>query len=297
MRCLTLCLLVACQSPSKGDDAAGSEPDSPDSADSGSSPFDPNPSTTIGPTDRPVEVVLPSSYDHTRSYPVVVMLHGYSATAALQDVIFGLRARVETMDFILVAPDGLVDSYGNQYWNAATECCDFDETGVDDVGYISGLIEEAQSLYPVSHVAVMGHSNGGFMSYRMACERPELVDRIASLAGTLSAVPAECPRSEAVRVLHMHGTRDTSVRYESFSGHNGARDSITHFTELGGCTGPTVDGQRDHIRDVDGAETTVEIWDCPDGDMQLWTGEGGDHVYLSANDDYRDQLATWLSAP
>jgi polyhydroxybutyrate depolymerase len=304
MRTLSLCLLAllttACGSSSEADDDSKSgadSSDSSDSSDSGGRVFDPNPSTTIGPSDRPVEVVLPQPYDVSRSYPVVVMLHGYSATAALQDVIFGLKNRIDDLGFILIAPEGLVDRRGNQYWNAASECCDFDGTEVDDIGYISGLIEEAQSLYPVSHVAVMGHSNGGFMSYRMACERPDLVDRIAPLAGTLSTVASECPSTTPVRVLHMHGTRDGSVDYESHTNHNGARASITHFTELAGCTGPTVDGARDYIGDVDGAETTVEIWDCPDGDMQLWTGEGGDHVYLAVNDDYRDQLAAWMVAP
>jgi len=296
MRLFVLSLLVACQSPAESDGKGGSSPPD-DSSDSGSTAYDPDPTTVIGPPDRPVEVILPEPYDVSRRYPVVVMLHGYSATSALQDVIFGLKARALTMDFILIAPDGLVDSRGNQFWNAADECCDFDESGVDDVGYISGLIEEAQALYPVSHVAVMGHSNGGYMSYRMACERPDLVDRIAPLAGALTSVAADCPTTEAVRVLHMHGTLDDSVAYESGTGHHGARDSIEHFTTMAGCTGPTEAGTRDHIRDVDGDETTVEIWDCPDGDMQLWTGVGGDHVYLSANDDYRDQLATWMVTP
>ena len=294
MRTLLLCFLVACGSSSDPKDTA---PDDAPATDSATVTFDPNPRTTLGPADRPVEVVLPEPYDVSRTYPVVVMLHGYGASAALQEVIFALGARTSTHEFILIAPDGTTDERGSQFWNAATECCDFYGTGVDDIGYISGLIEEAQSLYPVSHVAVMGHSNGGFMSYRMACERPDLVDRIAPLAGTLSTVAAECPGGEGVRVLHMHGTRDDSVAYESFDGHNGARDSITHFTDQAGCTGPTDGGTRDHIRDIDGAETQVEVWDCPGGDMQLWTGQDGDHVYLSVNEDYRDDLAEWLVAP
>lgn len=295
MRFLLLCLLAACQSPA--DPNEGPKSRGAGAEDSGGSAFDPDPATVLGPSDRPVEVTLPEPYDVSRRYPVVVMLHGYGASSALQDVIFGLKARAASMGFILIAPDGLVDRRGNQYWNAATECCDFDGSGVDDVGYISGLIEEAQALYPVSHVAVMGHSNGGFMSYRMACERPDLVDRIAPLAGTLSTVAAECPGTQPVRVLHMHGTLDDSVAYSSFEGHNGALDSIRHFTELAGCTGPTDDGTRDHIRDLEGEETVVDRWDCPVGDMQLWTGVGGDHVYLSVNEDYRDQLASWMISP
>ncbi len=292
MRFFVLCFLVACQSSAPSEDSANGTPP----GDSGETVFDPNPPTVLGPAERQVEVVLPEPYDVRQRYPVVVMLHGYGASADIQNVIFGLKQRAPDRGFILIAPEGTEDPSGSQFWNAATECCDFEDTEVDDIGYISGLIEEAQGLYPVSHVAVMGHSNGGFMSYRMACERPDLVDRIASLAGTLSSVPSECPGTAPVRVLHMHGTLDDTVAYDTMGAHLGARDSITHFTTLAGCSGPTVDGTRDHLSDLDGEETTVEVWSCPDGDMQLWTGEGGDHVYLSVNEDYRDQLTDWLVA-
>lgn len=257
--------------------------------------FDPNPPEELG-GEREAEVILPADYDIGQTYPLVVMLHGYGANSLVQDVIFGLGARIDSRQFILVKPDGTVDGGGNQFWNAFTECCDFYGTEVDDVAYISGLIEEARTLYPISHVALVGHSNGGFMSYRMACERPDLIDRIAPLAGTLGAQPA-CTSTEPVRVLHIHGTRDDSVNYESAGSHNGARASISHFTDLAGCTGPTAASTRDYLSGVDGEEHTIETWDCPGGDMQLWTGLEADHVYFSGNDAFKDDLADWLTAP
>ncbi len=68
----------------------------------------------------------------------------------------------------------------------------------------------------------------------------------------------------------MLGTCDGRVDYESHTNHKGARASITHLAALAGGAGPTVEGSK----------TTVGIVDCPDCDMQLWTGEGGDHAYL-----------------
>lgn len=299
MRTSLFLFLVACQSSPKGDttDAQGSDAEETGEVIDHAEVFDADPPTVLGPEDRPAEVVLPDNYDVSQHYPLVVMLHGYGANSALQDVVFGLKARARSMGFVLITPDGTVDRRGSQFWNATAECCNFYGSDVDDVAYLSGLIEEAHTLYPLSHTAVMGHSNGGFMSYRMACERPDIVDRIAPLAGTLSTDAAECPRAEPMPVLHMHGTADDTIAYDAARGHNGARESIAHFADLGGCEAPEVVEQRDHLGSVDGAETTVERWSCPSGDPELWTGEGGDHIYISVNDTYRDNLAQWLVAP
>ena len=95
----------------------------------------------------------------------------------------------------------------------------------------------------------------------------------------------------------MHGTEDNSVAYESTSVHNGARASVEHFAALGGCSGPTSAGTRDYLASIDGEEHDIETWDCPGGDMQLWTGNEAGHVYLSNTDSYKDDLAAWLIAP
>lgn len=280
MRTLSLLLLVAC---------TGSEPEDTGPA------FDPDPPTELAADSRPAPVVLPEDYDIGRSYPLVIMLHGYGANGTAQDVIFGLTGQVEERDFLLVKPEGTTDESGRQFWNAATECCDFGNTGVDDVAYLAGLVEEAKTLYPIAHVAFVGHSNGGFMAYRMACERPDLVDRIGALAGTLSPVASECPATDFVEVLHMHGTDDGTIAYESSTGHLGAEDSIGFWAELGGCTGPSMVGTADHLGSVDGEETEIEAWDCDQGELELWTSLGGDHVYLSANETYKSALGAWLT--
>ena len=280
-----LVLLAACPAP-EATDAPTDEANT----------FDADPSTTLG-DGRTAEAVLPSDYDITNTYPLVLMLHGYGANAFVQDAVFGLQDRVDSHQFILILADGTVDAGGAQFWNAFDECCDFYGTNVKDSRWLAGLIEEAQGRYPISHVAVMGHSNGGFMSYRMACERPDLVDRIAPLAGTLSAVDSECDATDPVRVLHMHGTDDTTIGYDTTGGHRGALDSVAYWADLAGCSGPVNDGTRDHHENLTGDETTVQTWDCPTGDLELWTAEGGDHIYLFNNSAYKDDLASWLVAP
>lgn len=63
-----------------------------------------------------------------------------------------------------------------------------------------------------SRVYVIGHSNGGFMSYRMAYEHSDAVAAIVSLAGANHADQRD-PPPYPVHVLQIHGTDDTTILY------------------------------------------------------------------------------------
>ena len=246
--------------------------------------------------DRAADVVLPDDYSHRKEYPLVVMLHGYRVNAAINDALFGLSRRVDEYQFVLVMPEGNVDQSGAQFWNATDLCCDNDETGVDDSAYLSALIDEATGLYPTSYVALVGHSNGGFMSYRMACDHPEQLDRIAVLNASTWIDEANCPGEDPVSVLHMHGTADDRVPYEATGPYPGAHGSVARWSEKAGCDANAVTGLADHLGSP---EEESEIWGwsgCDEGlDLQLWLAEGGDHLYLDANQAWRDAVAEWTT--
>ena len=199
--------------------------------------------------DRPVTVQVPTTYDPARAYPLLVILHGYSATGLLQQAYLGFSGAADPRDTLIIAPDGTTDSLGNQFWNADDACCDLDHSGVDDVGYISGLIEDIRAAYNVDarRIYVIGHSNGGFMAYRMACERPDLVASVMVLAGAAAfADPTTCVPSAPVSILHIHGDADTEVNYDGDSGldgpYPGAMASVTRWAGYDGCADTFTDG-------------------------------------------------------
>lgn len=265
--------------------------------DSGSA-FSDDPPTTLG-GDRPAKVTLPAGYSGEGSWPVVMLLHGYGANSTLQDLIFGLGPRQDDLGFILVQPEGTIDGDGAQFWNATDECCNFDGSTVDDVGYLSGLIDEAHTLYPIESVALVGHSNGGFMSYRLACEVPEKIDRIAALAGTTFFDESMCVADSPVSVLHMHGTADDTIAYVSDAAHAGAEESAARWATKAGCAEPpAILGTREYLSSVDGEETTVSQWSgCADGiDIELWSIFDGDHYMIGNSDAYKDDVAAWSIA-
>jgi poly(3-hydroxybutyrate) depolymerase len=106
--------------------------------------LDAAPPLTIGTEfQRPAAVVLPGDYSIQRSYPLVILLHGFGATADLQDFIFHLKLHTTPDQFILVLPNGTLDSNGERFWDATPECCNFSGAPVDDVGYLASLMREA----------------------------------------------------------------------------------------------------------------------------------------------------------
>jgi len=254
---------------------------------------------------RPAKVFLPADYSIATSYPVVLMLHGFGANAELQDVVFGLTKRVTTDQFILITPNGTEDEQGRRFWNATPECCDLFLTGVDDVNYLLGLIDEANHTYAtnISQVALVGHSNGGYMSYRMACERPDIIKRVAVLAGSVYLDPTSCVADAPVSLLHLHGTADKVVPYHSTvtaTGDDlktvGAKAAVMRWADRAGCVTSTVSNNAlDLLQDQPGNETDLIDWkNCQAGfSIRLLRMNGGDHLALDVNDTFRDTIASF----
>lgn len=226
--------------------------------------------------DRPAKLQVPPDLEAGRTYPLVLILHGYGATSLLQQSYFGLSGLATRGDAFVLAPDGTVDGSGKQFWNADTVCCDFEDRAPDDVGYLGGMLDEIKEFWPIDPGAVfaIGHSNGGFMSYRLACDRSDLFAAIVSLAGNASTgVP--CAPERPLSVLHVHGTDDASVPY------SGAEPSVSTWAGFDACTGARAAGPAlDLDASVAGAETrTAATAGCPAGvGVDLWTIQGGGHV-------------------
>jgi len=244
---------------------------------------------------------VPANFDDSKTYPLVMVLHGYSATGFIQEAYFGIKNEVDAGNAFVLAPDGLTDSMGHEYWNADAACCDFDNSGVDDVGYLGGVLDDVIAAWPVdtSRVILLGHSNGGFMAYRLACERADVVTTIGVLAG--AATSDTCTPSAAVDVLHIHGTDDTEVPYgggttlESNTMFPGALASTMRWAGFDTCATTMTDGATvDLDTSIAGAETQISTYGCSANAVELWTMNGSSHI-PAMNSTFEPMLWTWLS--
>ena len=242
--------------------------------------YDPTP---VGGT-RPTKVYVPGSYVAGTPMPLVVLLHGYGASGALQEALFLLKPLAESRGFLYVHPDGLPDAKGSRAWNGAG-CCD---AGTDDVAYLTGLVTEISSRWSVDpkRIHFTGHSNGAFMSHRMACEKADMIASIAPLAGDNWADPTKCQPSSPVAVVQIHGDADMTIPYGGGTimgaPFPSATDSVLSWVSLDGC-GAAIDTSLPPL-DLDsglaGSETTRQRWTgCNGGsEVQLWTIAGGAHI-------------------
>ncbi len=242
------------------------------------------------PQDVPVRV--PDNYDPAVPAPLLIMLHGYSNTTgdAMENWL-QLWPVANANGFLYATPTGSFDSWGNYYWNATHNCCDYDEANIDHVGYLAQLIDAITTQYNVdpNQIHLLGYSNGGYMCYRMACDRGDLIASIVSIAGVTWLNPDNCPAADPVHVLQIHGTNDTIVLYEGgYDPWNpphpypGAVETVEQWATANGCI---VQGDEDPIPfDVDfnvigaeahGIDYTV---DCePNGSATLWRLQGSSH--------------------
>ena len=236
---------------------------------------------------RPVDVIVPDGLSDEPA-PLVVVLHGYSGTADVQQQYFRFQDEAAARGAILAYPDGTTNQRDLQFWNATEACCNFFGADVDDVAYLSAVVDHVRSLHAVDpqRIYLAGHSNGGFMSYRVACERADLFAAVVSLAGATYVDPDDCAPSEPVSIAQVHGTLDEVIAYDGgdIIGNEYPSAAVTAATwaAYNGC-GTAIEPGGEAIdldRDLADAETTVaRFGDCPtNGAVELWTIADGRHI-------------------
>lgn len=242
---------------------------------------------TAGPLDgRPYKFKVPSGYDSSKPTPLLLMLHGFGASADLENLYIGLAPLADARTFLYAYPDGTQNPLGMRFWNATDFCCNFFGSTVDDVAYLTAIIDDMEARFNVDkkRIFVVGHSNGGFMAHRMACDRSSRIAGFVSLAGQQWNDATKCKPTEAVAALQVHGTADAIVGYDGSLLYPSARTTQTIWGNRNRCTGVlTYEGRAlDLELLLPGSETKIETTPgCPShAPVELWTIQGGSHLPL-----------------
>ncbi|HEV7230158.1 MAG TPA: T9SS type A sorting domain-containing protein [Bacteroidia bacterium] len=165
---------------------------------------------------RNYRLYIPAIYQPTKAVPLVFNLHGLGSNAAQQEYYGDFRPIADTADFILAHPNGTKGPSGQGWNNFGTP-----GTGVDDIGFISALIDTISKKYSIDHNRVFstGMSNGGFMSYELACFLSNRIAAIASVSGSMIASHYNaCNAQHPTPVMEIHGTTDPVVSYPGNGG-------------------------------------------------------------------------------
>ncbi|UOQ54789.1 extracellular catalytic domain type 1 short-chain-length polyhydroxyalkanoate depolymerase [Hymenobacter cellulosivorans] len=162
---------------------------------------------------REYRLYVPAAYSPGKAVPLLFNLHGYGSNNLEQEAYGDFRPIADTANFLIVHPNGTVDAAGNRNWNTFTAPT---AGGVDDVAFLSDLLTSLQARYSIDadRVYSTGMSNGGFMSYELACKLSNRVAAIGSVTGSMvqSRLNA-CTPQHPVPVMEIHGTADNTVPY------------------------------------------------------------------------------------
>jgi polyhydroxybutyrate depolymerase len=148
------------------------------------------------------------------SGPVVIALHGMLQSADGMDSYLGLNLVADRENFTVVYPYGLGNAWKDGR-NPALRMTFWSPPG-DDVEFLSKLVQTLveQQIADPGRIYLVGLSNGGYMTYRMACERSDLFAAFATLSATVpTTYRTSCKPSRAVPVLMINGTADMIVPF------------------------------------------------------------------------------------
>jgi polyhydroxybutyrate depolymerase len=146
--------------------------------------------------------------------PLIIALHPLGSNPMLMEAMTSFSPMSDREGFIVAYPEGTKSSdTGVRSWNAHFCCRDAVAEGVDDIGFLSVLVDEMKARYSVSGVLVTGFSNGGMLSHLAGIKLGDKIQAIAPVAATLGRETVEQTVRTPVPVLIVHGDSDRLVPF------------------------------------------------------------------------------------
>lgn len=237
---------------------------------------------TINGLQRDFLLYVPEVYTGTTAVPLVINMHGYGSNASEQNLYGNFKNLADVDNFLVVHPNGTLDNTNTRYWNAFLNA-----GAVDDVDFISQLIDSLSLSYNIdpNKVFATGMSNGGFMSYKLACELNNKIAKIASVTGTMSTtLPSTCSPGSAIPVLQIHGTLDPTVPYAGNLAMESIEDVIDFWVANNNCNTTPELTALPNLNTAD--NSTVEKYEYTGGtdnaDVIFYKVIGGGHTWPGA---------------
>ena len=224
---------------------------------------------------RGYRVHLPPDYSPNSVLPVVLNFHGLGSNAQEQEIYSQFNSVADTAHIIVVYPQG-VDDIWNVGFGGST----------DDVGFTSDLIDSLQARYNIDVESVFstGMSNGGYMSYKLACELTDRIQAIASVTGSMVPLAlTACNPSDQIPVMQIHGTADPTVPYDGGPFASPIEDVIDYWVGHDNCNPATILNVED-LDTTDGCTAErIEYLECDDdNEVVFYKITGGGHTWAGS---------------
>ena len=230
---------------------------------------------------------IPAQYSAATSVPLLLALHSRSMNAKTIFTDSQILSSAESLNFIVAGLNGAVYEDASS-WNAGNCCTNATTYEENDLLFASTVIDFVTSKYSVdkSRIWAMGHSNGGMMAYRLACDLSDKITAIAAVTGAL--MDPTCSPTKPVSILHIHGNLDPTILF-----HGGGKfenPSIFHSVQdmayRNLCSGSP--------KESSNAIEERYIWVCTNGvETQLVNYQDQSHAWANG---YTEEILRFLFA-
>jgi polyhydroxybutyrate depolymerase len=229
---------------------------------------------------------VPASYDSARPTPLVISLHGFAEWPAHQAQISRWNDLADEQGFVVVYPAG---TRFPLRWRAGGRINPADPA--PDVTFISDLIDTLAAEYNIdpARVYANGLSNGGGMSFVLACALSERIAAVGMVAGAYGYAWEKCAPARPVPAIVFHGTADPIVPFEG-GGDSGSSAGLPEIAgwvdtlaDRNGCAAEALALPRS------GAVNGAAYADCA-ADVVFYTIDGGGHTWPGG-----EPLPEWIT--
>ena len=235
---------------------------------------------------REYDLYVPSSYDGSEAFPVLLNFHGGTGTSQEQMYIADMRNLADEEGFLLIYPQAARES-GETNWNTLRSA-ELSKLEADDFGFIEALIDSLAANYVVdtSRVYATGYSNGAGFSYALACQLSDKIAAVAPVSGLMPIDASEypCSPTHPTSIMIFNGTQDYERPYSGIDGYLLSVDEAVSF-----WTGYNNLNDTAEMTTINDGGLTIERYAYSGGDggveLRLYRVVGGGHYWFEFPDD------------
>ena len=232
-------------------------------------------------TTREYILHVPSSYDASSSEPVglVVVFHGNGMCASnftSAESAASMDAIGDAQNVLIAYAQGLVRSKGAAEFDPSnSESTDLAES---DLAYVDAILADIQEDYTLDseRIYAAGYSNGGMMTYGLACHRGDVFQSFGILSGIM-LTDTTCNPEHTPSIVHFHGTSDFSIPLDGSGNFPAVSDTINFWLGHNGISADTVE-----TTSLNNGSVTRDAYTggTNNSAVVLYTIQDGEHIWF-----------------
>ena len=235
---------------------------------------------------REFYVYIPDGIEDLPSVPLLFGLHGYTSRAIWFLGYSGFQPIADTEKFIVIYPQGsILITTGQTHWNVGGWT---NGSTTDDVDFLSYLIDWSDDNFNINtdRVYSTGMSNGGYMSFHLACNLSHKIAAIASVTGSMTPETYNsCNPIHSTSVMQIHGDADTVVPYFGNWRSRSIPSVMEYWEEYNNCQTSNISSVPDNNNDGDGGLFYLYDQCIADVQAQLYLMTNMGHEWPRFNND------------